>query len=174
MTNISRITDIEIQSKIGAAILREAEKGKAVSDFGRQENENIADAVMGQMSPVAKQALIRAGVERMIRFVLGEKIAERIWNAGKGWATPKDEVVSLIKELRFDDVKDGLESLEAYREDLMDLTEEELHERAIFATRFAPLFLAQPKNATLGEIATMKAARGDKLALSFLAWKEIA
>lgn len=173
MTNFTKLTDIEIQAKIGAAIYQEAKKGKAVSDFSKKESEAIADSVMDTFSPAAKQALIRAGVEQMVRFVLGEKVAERIWQSGKGWALPDDEVASIVKELRFEDVKDGLRSLKVYRECLNDLTEDELKEQAIFATRFAPLFLAQPKDATLGEIATMKAARGDKLAMSFLAWKEI-
>lgn len=173
MSKITKLADIEIQAKIGAAIVQEAQKGKALSDFGAKESAAIAGNVMSTFSPAAQQQLIRSGVEHLVRFVLGEKIAERVWAVGKGWSMPKTELMAIIRDMRFEDPEDGFACVTLYRDQLPDLTEEELPDHSMFARRFMPLFLAQPKGATLREVATKKAMSGDKLALSFLAWKEV-
>lgn len=173
-TTISRLVDIEIEAKIGAAIQAELDKGKRPSDMGKRDFASISDAVRDTMSPAAKREMIEQGVLHMVRMVFGEMIAERIWTAGTGWSTPEHEVRQITRDLKMTDEDDALASFECFKESLPDLNREELEEFPKLSKRFSPLFVAQPADATLGEIATRKAMSGDKLALSFLAWKEIA
>lgn len=173
MTNVSNLTEIEIQTKLGAAIMREVAKGKALSDFSSADDAAIVASVMSSFSPAAIELLKQETINRAVRAIYGQKIAERIWSTGKGWLMPKPQVMEIITSLDFDDPEDGFKSFEVFREDAPHLTEEQVSDLGGFVARFIPLFLAQPAGSTLGEIATMKAARGDKLAMSFLAWKEI-
>ena len=68
---------------------------------------------------------------------------------------------------------DAIDCFRVFRESLPDMTRSEFHEYCdeVLVDSFRALFIGQPDSRTLGEIATVKAARGDKVAMSFLAWR---
>ncbi len=173
MTKPTSITDLEITARITAALHAEAAYGKKPSDMGRDDVEKIFDVVKDQFSPAARRQLIYEGVLTMVQRVLGEKIAEVVWKNRTGWPSNPADIENIGRRLNFDDPKEAVTCAHAFRDHISDLRFSEL-ESFKLTGRFAPLFIGQPETATLGEIATVKAARGDKLALSFLAWKEIA
>lgn len=175
MTNPAAVTclvNIEIEAKIGAAIHAEVSKGKQVADWGKRDSEQIAKASYDNLSPAAKQQLIKEGVRVMVMVALGKRIADAIWDMGCGWTIPDSEVRRIATGLNFADLEEAVECLDKFREALPDFGRDEIEGHQL--DRFVPLFVAQPEGATLGEIATRKAMHGDKLALSFLAWREIA
>lgn len=169
MSKLTSLTKFELETKVASVILEETQKGRQASDFSRKEIVAISDKARSTLSPAARQLAIEEGLQVMVKRVMGEMIAAEVWAAGTGWPKSRSEVDAIAERLKF---SDGFECLEAYREHLPDLTFEELGDFEMTG-RFAPLFIGQPADASLGEIATVKAMRGDKLALSFLAWKEI-
>jgi hypothetical protein len=173
MSKPTSITQFEIDAKITGAIHGELKRGTKAPDIGRKEIARLSDGVMDSFSPEAKKALVHAGVLSMVKRVLGEKIAEEIWKSGQGWSMPEQEIRDIAKRLKFESDADAFECLASFREAIPDMTREEAAEFPILV-RFSPLFILQPDDATLGEITTRKAMQGNKLALSFLAWKEIA
>lgn len=173
MKNVTRLAEVELTAKVAASIHAEMLKGKRPSDMGPRDFAAIAEPVLDKLSPEAKRFAIRQGVEAMVRWVLGEKIAEAIWDSGLGWPENDEVTRSIARKLKFSDLDDAVQCLAAYREHIAEVTFSGLDDFQLLG-RFAPLFIAQPEDAMLGEVATIKAARGDKLALSFLAWKETA
>lgn len=173
MSKPTSITELEINARVAAAIHSEVAAGKKPSDMGRNDFEKIADAVMDKFSPAARKQLIHHGVLVMVRRVLGEKVAKVVWDRQTGWPHDAADIEEIGRQLKFEDPKEAVLCLSSYREHIADLKFSELEEFELTG-RFAPLFIAQGPDVTLGEIATLKAARGDKLALSYLTWKEIA
>jgi len=172
MSKPTSITQFEIEAKITGAVHTQLMRGSKVSDFGAKEIARLSGEVMPTFSPEARKTLIKAGVQLLIRRILGEKIAAEIWSTGKGWSIAEDEVRAVAKRLRFEDEDDALKCLAAFREALPDMTPSDVEE---FPTlhRFKPLFALHSGDVTLGTVATLGALAGDKLARSFLAWKEI-
>lgn len=174
------LIDREIETKIEAAIQAEFAKGKKVSDLSAKDILTMAKDLRASFSPSAQKEVIIAGVEHAIKFVFGAKIAEVIWRDGTGWPSDDMGVLSaasrvMIKGKPLNQPEDeALESFRVFRETLPDLTQNtfmELCEQEMIA-RFRGLFIGQPEDRTLGEIATVKAMSRDKIALSILAWKE--
>ena len=173
MRKPTSITQFEIEAKITGAVHQELARGSKVSDLGKKEIERLTDGILPTFSPEARRALIRAGVEVMVRRVLGERIAAEIWKTGKGWAIHEDEVKAIAKRLKFDDEADALQCLQAFRAALPDMTPADVEEFPSLH-RFKPLFALHTGDVTLGTVATFRAMGGDNLARSFFAWKDVA
>ncbi|WP_404861843.1 hypothetical protein [Georhizobium sp. MAB10] len=169
------ITDIEIEAKVGAAVMKAA-RTKNLSDMGRRDFIAIVDDLKPTLSPEAYRQMVRDGVFHCVKRALGEKVAEAIWKEGRGWPSTDAEIVKIAHSHNIRIVEDPgsgtVDCLATFKEDFADATLDELKDWSAI-DRFNPLFFGQPEDATLGEVATRKAAMGDKLALSFLAWKDL-
>lgn len=175
MTNIinhSILVDREIEARVEQGVKNLIASGVKPVDITEEHLKEIAAKALDDMSPAAKDHCAQEGLWHMAKQVIGERLAERFWDIGMGWPLTGEEVRMIAKGMKIDP-QEAEECLQTYRDAASDATFEEL---SVFRSlgRFAPLFLGEPKGATIGEVATRKAARGDKLALSFLAWKEIA
>ncbi|MGN7829352.1 hypothetical protein ACTJJ8_21705 [Agrobacterium radiobacter] len=174
MTNIinhSALVDREIEARVERGVKDLIASGVKPSDITEAHLKVIAEKAMNDMSPAAMDQCAQAGFLHMAKQVIGERLAERFWDTGMGWPLTGEEFRMIAKGMNIAP-SEAEECLQTYRDAASDATFEEL---SVFRSlgRFAPLFLGEPKGATIGEVATRKAARGDKLALSFLAWKEI-
>ncbi|MFP5078630.1 hypothetical protein ACLE20_15095 [Rhizobium sp. YIM 134829] len=172
MTKIINLADRELESKVEIAVRDVAASGVDPSTMSAVEQKELSRAAWETLSPEAKKRAAMEGLELIARRVLGEYIAEQIWLAGYGWAATKKQIAECGSRTKIhpDDVVD---CLEAFRTAHVDFTAEEAADFKSLS-RFMPLFVMQSAETTLGEAAARKAAAGDKLALSFLAWKEIA
>lgn len=175
MTNVvnhSTLLDREIEARVEQGVKALIDSGIDPDDITEKQLKAIAEKALGEMSPAAMDHCAHEGFLLMAKQVIGERLSERFWEMGMGWPLTGDEVRVIAKGMRIDP-HEAEECLQAYRDAASDATFEEL---SVFRSlgRFAPLFLGEPKASTIGEVATRKAAKGDKLALSFLAWKEIA
>jgi hypothetical protein len=167
------LVDREIETKITAAIKAEVEKGKQPSDMGRREFLTIAHDLRASFSPAARETMARKGLEIVVRQVFGEIIAERIWEAGEGWPADADDLARFAHGFKFDGDDSARSCFELFRENLPELTLADMREYCStkLVNRYQGLFDGQPIDATLGEVATKKAADGDPLAHSFLTWR---
>lgn len=175
MTNVvnhSTLLDREIEARVEQGVKALIDSGVDPDDITEEQLKAIAEKALGEMSPAAMDHCAQEGLLHMAKQVIGERLAERFWDIGMGWPLTGDEVRAIAEGMRIDPAE-AEDCLQTYRDAASDATFEEL---SIFRSlgRFAPLFLREPKGDTIGEVATRKAARGDKLAMSFLAWKEIA
>lgn len=170
----------EIETKIDAAIKAELAKGKKPADMGVRDFNSIAVGLHDKWSPGAREAIIREGIEHMVKFVLGAMIAEVVWNDGTGWPADDDVILAASRRVKVDgkptketNIVDAVECFGVFRDGLPDLNRDGFHDYCDdkVVERFRALFIGQPDDRTLGEIATVKAARGDPLAMSFLAWR---
>lgn len=167
---VSSLVEREIEKKINAATAGMLAGGRQPSDMGHREFQAIANEVRGQFSPAARDKLVHDGLVQLVKNVLGEKIAEVLWQDGSGWDAPPDHVRAIAARLKFADDTDPLECLDVFKDGVMNATRDDV-ECFRSLGRFRPLFVAQPDDALLGEIATVKASRGDKLAMSVLTWR---
>lgn len=166
------VKEMEIEANVTAAILAEAERtGRKPSDLNRKDIKRVSDALMRDLAKDDVRAMAEEGIHQMVLQFLGDKIAEVVWDEGLGRSASKADILRIGRNLRF--AGEIMECWQAWCDASPDFDFEKAKEFPSL-TRFAPLFLAQPDDATLGEIATRKAARGDKLAQSFLAWREVA
>jgi hypothetical protein len=182
MKQPTSLVDREIETKIDAALRAEIAKGKKPSDMGVRDFHGIADDLHGKVSPSAREHLIRLGLEQMVKFVLGAMIAEVVWADGTGWPSKDEHILAVSRRVtvkgqtvKHSSDDQALDCARVFRECLPDMTRAEFHEQCpeAIVDRFRALFIGQPEDRTLGEIATVKAVRGDKLAMSFLAWRPL-
>ncbi|WP_425903608.1 hypothetical protein [Agrobacterium radiobacter] len=124
------------------------------------------------LTDVEHEILAKEGLKILIQRSIGEKIAQKVWDSGIGMDATHEEVRGFWRSLNIPD-EDGDECYQAFMEHMADATAETVNDYESLA-KFAPLFEGEPEGLNLGELAERKAAHGDKLAMSFLAWKEIA
>jgi hypothetical protein len=172
----------EIETKIDAALRAEIAKGKKPSDMGVRDFHGIAESLRDKVSPAARDELVRQGLEHMVKFVLGAMIAEVIWKDGTGWPANDEQILVASRRVtvkgqpvRHSSDDQAIDCFQVFRETLPDMTRTTFHEACdeAIVSRFRALFIGQSDDRTLGEIAVVKAANGDRLAMSFLAWRPL-
>ncbi len=173
MNNVINLAARELEEKVDAGVKAAVATGVDPRNMGEADRDQIALAVQDDLSPAAQKQAVTDYIHRIARQVCGGRIAGQMWLAGYGWhdATEKQILVCGWRARIAND--DVLNCLTAFRNEHRNFTAEEAADYTVLA-RFMPLFATEPPEMTLGQAAARKAAAGDKLALSFLAWKEIA
>lgn len=172
MTAPINLNVVEYEKKILAAVEAEIARGTDPADFDDALLKALSESVYDKLSPAARKQSAIQGINILAEQVCGGFIAEKLWLAGYGWDASDEQIIECGRQARIADA-DITGSLAAFREAHVNFTINDAKEfRAL--ERFLPLFVMQPQDARLGDAASRKAAQGDKLALSFLAWKEIA
>ncbi len=171
IVNHSALLNREIEARVEQGVKALIDSGVDPDAVTEEQFKAIAEKAMGEMSPAAMDHCAHEGLLLMAKQVIGEKLAERFWELGKGWPKTGKEVRKIAFDMRIAP-DDAEECVLVYREAASKATFDTLD---LFRSlgRFAPLFLGEPKEATIGEVAVRKAAKGDKLAMSFLAWKVV-
>lgn len=172
MSNVTNLNMVEYEKKIEAAVAAEIAKGRDPNDFDDAFLLALSESVYDDLSPAARKHSAIQGLNIIAEQVCGGLIAEKLWQAGYGWDASDEQIIECGRQARIADA-DVTRSLAAFREVHGKLT---INDAKAFTVleRFLPLFVMLPPDARLEEAASRKAACGDKLALSFLAWKEVA
>lgn len=170
--NHQTLREREIEMRLEAGFEALIASGVKASDITDRDIEKIVSATYEALSPAAKEQSAQAGLHHMVKQVFGERLAEAIWEAGTGWPETEDEVRSLAASMGISP-DDAPECLQAFRSAADEVTVEDIE---VFRSlsQFTPLFIGTPKDAQLADVATTKAKQQDKLALSFLAWRDLA
>lgn len=162
----------EIETRIETGIQALIASGVKASDITERDIELVVRSTYQGLSPAGRMHSAKAGLLQMVEVAIGEQLAERIWAAGTGWPSTDDEVRDLAASINIDPAQAPV-CLKSFRVAASVATRDDL-EAFSFLSRFAPLFVDAADGARLSELSIRKAEEGDKLAMSFLAWRDMA